>query len=129
MEEYFSKGNSKLNQYYCQGDTIIDGKTFNKLYEFSISYYEPYFYPDTTFAHYISAIRNNDSKQVFYRNLYGTSETLIYEFNLNVGDTIFREVDNFVINETDSIEYCGIYRKRYIQKILDPYFPEIISKI
>ena len=116
IEEENQKENSSIRQLYCIGDTIIGDDSYNKLYEFSIYFFAPGYYPDTSFTHYIGAIRNNDSKQVLFVNKGSQSETLIYDFNLNLGDTIPFEipVEYFIIREIDSIEICGSYHRRYI---------------
>ena len=116
-KEFCKPGNVTKRQLFCKGDTLIDSHIFNKLFEFSISFYDPGYYPDTTLTHYIGAIRNNASKQVLYRSTWDTSDVIIYDFNLNLGDTIVLADGTFIISYIDSIEYCGRYHTRYIESI------------
>ena len=126
IEEEFCKGDMINRQLFCKGDTLINNQTYNKLYEFTISFYEPGYYPDTIFTHYVGAIRNNESKQVLYRSTWDTSDIIIYDFNLNLGDTIDLADGKFIITDIDSVEYCGRYHKRYIESLSFPFFPIVL---
>jgi hypothetical protein len=71
-KEFHKGGDTFCRQLFCKGDTSINNQTYNKLFEFSINYYQPIYYPDTSFTKYIGAIRNNESKQVLYRSKWDT---------------------------------------------------------
>jgi hypothetical protein len=114
VEEELSKDNySKFRQIYCDGDTIINSKSFYKLYESVKSIYYPLGYPDTTLHQYLGAIREDTSNRVFFKNLYDTAEIIIYDFNLQLGDTIRLWSQDIVVENIDSIEICGKFRKKY----------------
>jgi hypothetical protein len=109
-------GNSdEKKQKYCKGDSILDDTTYFKLYE-SIVQFNPGT-PDTTFHNYLGLIKNSANKTVTFIPENKTESIVIYDFNLNIGDTINGSYDHFIINEIDSVEICGKYHKRYIQDI------------
>ncbi|MDD2550524.1 MAG: T9SS type A sorting domain-containing protein [Bacteroidales bacterium] len=72
-------------KYAIYGDTIINSLTYSKVYEMY----------DTTLLHpksnYFAAVRENDSKQVFVLFPW-FDEFILYDFNLEVGDTIWYEL-------------------------------------
>lgn len=117
--EVFQKGGyQEWIQYYCKGDTIIDGKEYHKLYlnKLSLKPNQEFDEMDTIIGWNFGAIRNGENKQVLFKNPIFDSVTVIYDFNLSVGDTIYGLQDNFIVNSIDSVEYCGKYHKRYIQR-------------
>lgn len=116
----------KITQYIQDGDTIIDFKRFNKLYEsgeriadwnrtdpnFPIPIYE--FYN----IGYIGAIRqDSSSKKIFYLPKDYEKDTLLYDFNLSVGDPVpITFINNLIdtIIKIDSVELTnGQFVKRY----------------
>ena len=119
-------------QYYLFGKTIINGKEYSQLYE---GYNHP-FSTDIIYnadeSKFIGVIREED-KQIYFAEyiLSGDSidisnEMMLYDFNLNVGDTLecfqnHRVADapsaaNFVtVTAIDSIQMVnGSFRKRYV---------------
>lgn len=94
---YFDGVNENHSQYYkltINGDTIISGKTYHKILKTGI---DTVYYWNTgnTVAipinEYYCSLREDSSKfYIVYK--YQTNEYLQYDFNLNVGDTLF----NFV---------------------------------
>ena len=104
-------------QYYIKGDTIINGNLYQNLYMFKIETETFDLHPDTSCGYY-GAIRNNSNKQVEYINQEDTIPEIIYDFNLNVGDTIKNgygkyEENKLIVISIDSVNYCGKYHKRY----------------
>ena len=105
-------------QYYCKGDTIIDGNLYYKLYNYTkeISYSPE---PDKVlYDGYYGAIRNLDNKQVEIIYYYDDFSKIIYDFNLSIGDTIKKgygsyETEPLIVLSIDSIEFCGKYHKRF----------------
>lgn len=71
-------------RYGIYGDTIINSKTYQKIYDLF----------DTNLIHqnstYFAGLRNEDNK--VYVNFPGYNETLLYDFTLVVGDTIWYEI-------------------------------------
>lgn len=111
--------------YFTQGDTILDGKEYSKVYTTSNLNSE-----DTTY--HIGIRQEGDS--VFVYGLYGNNERLAYRFNVALGDTL--QVGNglgeefyHIVSGIDSLELLnGTYRKRiyidlymYFQGVLEYY--------
>jgi len=110
-------------RYAVFGDTIINSTLYTKVYEM---YDSTILHPNST---YFAAIRENENKQI-YCLLPGFSESILYDFNLNIGDTIFyniggglchNEVDFWdenhyrIVYEKDSMLLLNNqYRKRWI---------------
>ncbi len=74
--------NTEMKRYAFFNDTIeINNKVYSKLYDIN----------DTTLncsnATYLFPFREDSSKKVYF--LYDTTEVLIYDFSINIGDTIF----------------------------------------
>lgn len=118
MEHKFEKSDinplQTILQLFCNGDTSIDGNTYNRLYEYNIVV-PTYGFPDTNFTHYIGAIRNVVSeKQVLFVEAGQESEAVIYDFNLELGDTVPSLFDFYIISEIDSIKFCGRYHRKYV---------------
>lgn len=86
-------------------DTLIHGMDFTRLYAGS---------SDTE----IGALNENGTGQVFYHEFSTDSTYLLYDFNVQIGDTlhnVFTEqeiIDTIYIVDVDSIEYGGKWRKR-----------------
>jgi len=84
-------------QTFITGDTIVGTKTYHKLWVSGTSYY-PYCnisYPycdgsnPYTFNNYDGAYREDSlNKKIYYLPPDSTSDTLLYNFNLNLGDTL-----------------------------------------
>jgi len=112
----FIKGDGVYEiQNYCDGDTVINDTIYYKLFEYRI-HYPIYGLPDTT-SKYIGAIRNSENKKIIIIRRWTDFAEIIYDFNLNIGDTIkvgYGSDDKQIVQEIDSVEFCGIYHKRYI---------------
>jgi hypothetical protein len=82
-------------RYAVFGDTIINSTLYTKIYKM---YDSTILHPNST---YFAAIRENENKQVFCL-IPGFSESILYDFNLNVGDTIFYNIGGGLYhNEVD----------------------------
>lgn len=99
------------NRYGIFGDTIINSKSYKKVYYidcFSQSF-------DITTSTYYGAVREDSLKKV-YLNL-NSVDYLQYDFQLSIGDTFHYEdplwPDDLYVNNIDSILINGNYRKRY----------------
>lgn len=91
-------------------DTIIDGKLYQMVFISEDEFQEEWFF-------YGSFIRE-ENKKVYYREYYG-EEGLIYDFNLQLGDTVVlnnpraaSEV-TLILTEIDSVETTDGYRERW----------------
>ncbi len=110
-----------------KGDTIISGITYHKIYKqgmwsygnfdsTAIAYGSTVYYtsclPPVYSSAYFGAIRNDTlHKKVFYYQMSASSETLLYDFSLAVGDTSI--VQAGVVTSIDSVLVNGNYRKRF----------------
>lgn len=104
-------------QYYMSGDTLISGKIYHKLYKSGRNYSYYWGGKDSTdYADlYVGAIREDSVKRVY---LFDTSEVLLYDFNLDIGDTItamYGAVGNYtyIVDEIDSVSVTGVFHKRF----------------
>jgi hypothetical protein len=71
-------------QYLLAGDTIIGNKTYNKIF-LSIQYFNnPYYDVGYQGAVYY----DNAADKVYWRPANTSQDTLLYDFNLSVGDTL-----------------------------------------
>ena len=111
LENCLPEGNTYTTFYHrFEGDTILDGKTYKKVLIAEDEYYEDWFF-------YGSYVREEEGK-VYLREYLG-EEGLIYDFNLQLGDTI--TIDNLlapdgltlVLTEIDSVETNDGYRTRW----------------
>ena len=104
---------------FCCGDTTIGNLLYYKLYEEKLvspirgdHYY--------TTSSIIGFIRNSADKTVQYIPTGGDQPITIYDFNIDIGDTIKGEwysIDDIrsfiVVKVIDSVEISGRYHKRY----------------
>ncbi len=113
IEAEYNYGDFADRQIYCSGDTILNEQSFHKLYESAIVVTMPGGIPDTTIHQYLGAIRENDSKQVLFQGGYNTEPEIIYDFNLQIGDTVRLWAQYNIVDSIDSVEVCGKIRNRY----------------
>jgi len=120
---------NKDYQYRFNGDTIIGGKKYAKLYK-DLSYVNcscgnaPNYQIITVYA---GGLRNDTvNKKVFY-NLTG-SEIILYDFNVVVGGKVLPSCSNTVV-KIDSVYVGGKYRKKFIQGIDSLEFIEGIGSV
>ncbi len=108
-------------KFFCSGDTIILDTLYKKLYYEGHS--SSQYITSTYISGYYGAIRNDTAKkQVWFINKYYDTISLIYDFNVNTGDSICNQVEyplpvSFSICgkviSIDSVHYCNKYFKRY----------------
>jgi len=72
---------ASTNHMHFQGDTMINGNLYLKVYEATDSLYS-----DEVLIGFLH--EDTLSREVYYRNIYG-DEGLIYDFSLESGDTVF----------------------------------------
>jgi phosphatidylserine decarboxylase len=75
-------------RYFFNGDTLIGNVNFFKLYKSGVAQYDKPFYYDNV---YVGAVRDENDK-IFFIKKKKTVETLLFNFNLNVGDTIKSQI-------------------------------------
>jgi hypothetical protein len=97
-----------------EGDTVINSMQYHKLYasgNVSCQQYQPTFYSHE----YRGAFREDSTqKKVYYTDMYGSADELLYDFNLVVGDTIPGAAFTSVITSIDSVLVGSNYRKRFL---------------
>jgi hypothetical protein len=123
--------NESNRQYYYGTDTVINGTTYHNLYSdyFSMDYWfssqmcsppgcnaGPVFYSYT--GTYEGAIRDDVSqKKVFLFPEGGTAELLLYDFDLQLGDTLGQTLINWPttnrVNKIDSVLIGSEYHRRF----------------
>lgn len=111
--------NGQADEHYSitlSGDTIINNQTYQKLST-------PYVQSNSTgscggtLSGYKGAIREDSAnKKVFIIPPTDSTEKLLYDFNLQVGDTVKGYIGNFepIVQSIDSVLVGSHYRKRWI---------------
>lgn len=98
-------------KYYIDGDTLIINKWYYKLYLLGR---DSIVCPDTTkiknYTRFFMAIREDYSKRIYYYHAYGNTERLLWDFNIEMGDTIRK---NCVIEKIDTIWLGTMPLKRF----------------
>ncbi len=109
-----------INQYRITGDTLINGKIYRKLTQSGYLISQNFQY--TYYSEYAGAFRQDiNNKKVYYfpPYWYPQVDTLLYDFNLNVGDslplTYIYPINfcNAVVDTIDSVAVGSSYRKRF----------------
>jgi hypothetical protein len=100
-------------RFYCNGDTLINTEIYKKL--MYVGNTRSQIVPLTPISGYYGAIRNDiPNKRVYF--LKNSGESLLYDFNLNIGDSILVSselTDKEPVSLIDSVLYCGEYHRRY----------------
>jgi len=110
-----------LMKYTINGDTVVNNKTYFKVYRQVIgntstlpcTYSEP--------LNYRGALRDDSlNKRVYFLPPNHLQDTLLFHTNLNIGDTLkdcygfSANNSNFVVNYIDSVLLLNSYRKYFI---------------
>lgn len=110
-----------LMKYTISGDTVVNNKTYFKVYRQVIgntstlpcTYSEP--------LNYRGALRDDSlNKRVYYLPPNHVQDTLLFHTNLTIGDTLKNcygfsaNNNNFVVNYIDSVLLLNAYRKYFI---------------
>lgn len=100
-------------QYIMNGDTVIGTTTYKKLYDSGV------YYGSCTPMSFgsINLIYEDSAKHIFMRYFNTNTDTLLYDFNLNVGDTVkgllVGNCNPTIVTSIDSILIHSSYRKRF----------------
>ncbi len=105
---------------YLLGDSLINGKTYSLLYHGWYPYSPDSIPPSIAQMELEGGIRE-ENKRVYYTDLWNgefLDEVLLYDFNLEVGDTLhcgmYVHFPTMVVENIDSVQILnGSYRKRY----------------
>jgi hypothetical protein len=114
-------------QNIIDGDTIVGSYTYHIIRSFGLSYVYPYcgypanMYTPIFFNNYYGAFREDTvSRKIFFLPPGSTNDTLLYDFNLNLGDTLALSYINNptftginTVTSIDSILIGTEYHKRF----------------
>lgn len=96
----------EIYRYFINNDTLINSIQYYKLYKSGIAYYDsPFIFNDV----YVGAIRDEDNKFFFIEKNKNTAD-LLYDFDLNTGDTIYSVIEKDMVVST--IEILADGRKK-----------------
>jgi len=118
-----------------KSDTIINQKKYFKLREKGIQYNKtdnepmPGYSYDTTYTNNIKGFLRNDSNKFYFIDNGNTTEYLLWDFNLKVGDSVksaYGTLSSPVIS-MDSVLFNGIYLKRFFSNMYNQYLIEGIG--
>lgn len=115
-----------LYKCYFKDDTLIDGQLYHKHYFDRTRYYftSPYPHQALDSNIYIGAMRDNDKKYYFIPK-EETVETLVYDFNLGINDTVPMgflpyPAHRKIVFDTDTVNFWyGSQRIRYRYQVED----------
>ncbi|MEI7594532.1 MAG: T9SS type A sorting domain-containing protein [Bacteroidota bacterium] len=120
-EHYVSTSGNGYYSYAIFGDTVINSLNYHKLYRHNLNLS----FSDTVMiqnnSEFIGAIREDNSKKIFYYNKYmnsccaiADSVYLLYDFSMLAGDTIHGfNYPDLVLDSIDSVLVNNQYRKRF----------------
>jgi hypothetical protein len=94
--------------YGMLGDTLIEGNSYSKIWQNTDSVFNP------SNATYFAALREDSTKKVFVRTYFDTTDVLLYDFSLEVGDTFcfeFFSGNCHTVQAIDSILIGNSFRR------------------
>lgn len=100
---------TKTYHFALYGDTSIQNFEYSKLYKDTISLDSIFIF---SHSQLIGFIREDLSKKVFLRDIDST-ERLIFDFSLQVGDTLSTLYPNGIVTGIDSLLIGNSYRKHF----------------
>ena len=92
--------------YKIEGDTLLDGVSYKVMYTTRNE--------DLTGWSVCGVIRENENKQVFYRRDGSPDEQMLYDFSMQVGDTIYMYGEYMVVIETGETIVNGEPRQQVV---------------
>ena len=115
------------HHYELVGDTVVNGVVYHALYLNTKAYTQgptgcPNFNSYSIYGYYAGAYRNDSvNKKVFFLPPNLTRDTLLYDFNLSLGDSLpisYKNTLNYsnitlTVSRIDSVFLGGVYRKRF----------------
>lgn len=127
--------------YYTEGDTVISGINYIKLYEQGVTsrmFFEnnpPDFCTGSEiYLHVLKGYLRSANRQIFYIPADAFDEQLLYDFNLSIGDTLPNTLitnpwGTTIVTAIDSIEISEGYFKRFHLDGLEAPAPFLIEGI
>ena len=103
------------NRY--MGDTIIGAFTYKKIWKYGAHYG----YNCSTYInpinYYVGAIRQDTlQRKIYFLPPFQNTDTLLYDFNLSLGDTLppsYTNCTTNIVSSVDSVLVGAMYRKRF----------------
>jgi hypothetical protein len=126
---------------FIDGDTVLGGFTYHKIYESGLHMhcYLPCFTSDTLYYYYHQykgAIRQDTAKRIYTYDINLFQDTLLYDFNLQQGDTIPDSYNHMpassnpiIVSGIDSVYDGTGYRKKFILSTAGGWPAELIEGI
>ena len=112
--------------YYIKGDTLINGNVHKKIYRSHVDYNliswtPPYSPPGPPGPGYMGALRDDSlANKTFFVFSNTTTDSLLYDYNLTVGDTMKGFITQYpyspfimIVLSVDSVQIDGQYRKKW----------------
>lgn len=107
--------------YFLDGDSVLNNITYHKVYihgkmtPFPMGQGQPC-PPEFTFYNFVTLLRQ-DSLRIYEYNAIEATDTLLYDFNLNIGDTLPRTNNLWsttsVVDSVDTVIINGTNRKKF----------------
>mgnify|MGYP001428680724 CR=1 FL=1 len=103
--------------YTVSGDTLINNTLYKKLFKTD---FDPLCSQNFTGPYFFGGIRNDSNeRKVYYYDAYTSEEWLLYDFTLNVGDTVPPTYNNvsypeLFVESIDSVLIGNDFRKRFV---------------
>lgn len=112
-EEFAHQSGDQEYKYFVNGDTLIEGRTYFKLYKNGFLYLET---PVEIRNKYMGALRDS-ANRFYYIKENENSESLLYNFDAKAGESICPDCGgmNYIVGETDTLENG---RKRFFIDIM-----------
>lgn len=113
-------------EYTISGDTLINNILYKKLF---ITYYDVNCSEVFTVPSFAGGFRNDSvERKVYYYDLISSEEWILYDFTLDIGDTVPQTFNNISfpalsVESIDSVLIGDHFRKRYIYA--QPTYPPI----
>ncbi len=109
--ETYTPWQLKSKYFKFSEDTLINSYTYKKIMMSADSLHSVW--------SCIGFIREDSTKKVFNIMPPDTTESLLYDFNVNIGDTIYLHEIDFIVDTVDTIFFGEKFRRKII---IYPYF-------
>lgn len=104
--------------YYISGDTSINNEIYHKISTPFVSTYNLGYCPQLHFPGYKGAIRQDiPNKKVYFIPPLSSTENLLYDFTMEIGDTVPGFITSYsddIVISIDSVFVGDDYRKRWL---------------
>ncbi|HET7733960.1 MAG TPA: hypothetical protein VFK73_08995, partial [Paludibacter sp.] len=99
---------------FCNGDSVVNGNTYQKVYLKFIKIPNHWVYPYVEYDHEFiyTLLREDVENRKVYRMSSANQESLLYDFSLNIGDTLPSNT-TYTLSGIDSIDTSSGKHKRF----------------